>query len=225
MNPIQWLFFLGTVVVSLGFTLYGQWVLWKYAMPDYKTVVTGCEVARYVLDQRGFLHISVTPMELSQEDPSPEGFFLEPRIYEGRDFLSILKAAHQAFLKSQFSNMIFWVRLKRRMTVIIQVAVLTGWLLLLCGVLFRFLNFMVDIGLGCFTVVMVLAIFDLPFELEVEEKTSGFLRQFEHFQRNEFMHLKKLNQALAFWGLSNIVRAPWNVGRSFFRKGEKGDVF
>ena len=88
MNPIHWLFFIGTVVVSLGFALYGQWVLWKYAAPSYRTEVTGCEIARFVLDQAGLLHIAVTPMESSEEYLSMEGFFLEPKVYEGHDFLS-----------------------------------------------------------------------------------------------------------------------------------------
>ncbi len=221
MNPIHWLLFIGTVGLSLAFTLYGQWVFWKYALPGHPTAVTGCEVARYILDQRGFLHISVTPMEPSEEYASQEGLSLEPKIYEGQDFLSILQAARQAYLKSQFSNMTFWVRLKKKMTLVVQVAVLTGWVFLLSGIFFRPLNFLVPIGLSCFTVVMILAIFDLPFEMEVEEKTSAFLRACEHFQRNEFMHLKKLNQAIAFWGLSNILRVPWNVCCSFFKKGKR----
>lgn len=225
MNPIHWLFFFGTIVVSLGFTLYGQWVFWKYSMPDYRTSVTGCEIARYVLDHRGFFHISVTPLEPPDDSSSPEGFSLDPKIYEGQDFLSILRAARQAFLKSQFSNMTFWIRLKKRMTFLVGITSLAGWLLILPGIFFRPLGFLTSMGLGCFAVVMILAILDLPFELEVEEKTSGFLKHYEHFQPNEFMCLKKLNQAIAFWGLSNIMRAPWAVGVYLFRKGDKAYEF
>src|SRR5664279_3253587 len=99
MNPVHWLFFIGTVVVSLVFLIHGQWVLWKYRAPSYRTVVTGCEVARFVLDQAGFVQVPVTPIEPSEEYPSTEALFLEPKFYEGRDFLSVLGAARQAFLK------------------------------------------------------------------------------------------------------------------------------
>ncbi|HNX69136.1 MAG TPA: zinc metallopeptidase [Candidatus Omnitrophota bacterium] len=225
MNLIQCFFFIGTAVVSLCFALYLRWVFLKYTLPSHRTAVTGCEVARYVLDQRGFLHVSVTPLEPSGEYPSMEGFFLDPKIYEGRDFLALIQAARLAFLKSQFSNMTFWVRLKNRMALVVRIAVFSGWALFLLGVFFRPLNFFINMGLGCFTVVMVLAVFDLPFELEVEERTSEFLRGSGHFQQNEYVHIKKLNQAIAFQGLASIVRVPFGACCNFFRKKETADGF
>lgn len=210
MNPIHWLFFIGTVVVSLGFALFGQWVLWKYKAPSYRTAVTGCEVARFILDQAGLLQMAVTPIEPSGDSPSMEGLFLEPKVYEGRDFLSLIQASRQAFLKCQLSNMTFWVRLKKRMSFVIRFTALAGWILLIAGYFVSPLYFLVNLGLGCFLVVMALVIFDLPFELEIEEKTSKLLKNSGHFQPNEMIHLKKLNQAIAFWGLASVVRAPFN---------------
>lgn len=211
MNPVHWLFFIGTVVVSLGFALHGQWVFWKYKAPSYRTTVTGCEIARFVLDRAGLVQVSVTPVESSGEYPSStEGLFLEPKVYEGRDFFSILRAARQAYLKSQLSNMIFWSRLKKRMVFVLRVTTLAGWVLLISGNLFPALRFLVNLGLGCFTVVMALVVFDLPFELEVEEKTSRLLKHSGHFQPNEMVHLKKLSQAVALMGLAVIFRAPFN---------------
>ena len=223
MNLVHWLFFIGTVVVSLGFALHGQWVLWKYKTSSYRTTVTGCEIARFVLDQAGFIQVAVTPIEPSEEYPSNEGLFLEPKVYEGRDFLSILQAARQAFLKSQLSNMTFWVRLKKRIAFVIRFMVLAGWGLLILGNFFPALLFLVNLGLGCFTVVMFLVIFDLPFELEVEEKTSRLLSQSGHFQLNEMVHLKKLNQAIAFWGLAAVIRAPFD--KCLCLIGKKGAAY
>jgi Zn-dependent membrane protease YugP len=223
MNPVHWLFFIGTVIVSLCFSLYGQWVLWKYKAPSYRTGVTGCEMARFVLDQAGFIQVAVTPNELSGEDPAHEGLFLEPKVYEGHDFLSLLYAARQAFLKSQLSNMTFWVRLKARMAFVIHFTVLSGWILLISGYFFPGLRFLVNLGLGCFSVVMALVIFDLPFELEVEEKTSKLLKRSGHFLPNEMVHLKKLGQAIAFLGLTVIVLAPFN--KCLCLAGKRGSVY
>jgi Zn-dependent membrane protease YugP len=220
MNPGHWLFFIGTVVVSLGFALHGGWVFWKYKKPSYRTTVTGCEIARFVLDKAGFVQVPVTPVEPSEEYPSTEGLFLEPKIYEGRDFLSILRAARQAFLKSQLSNMTFWVRLKKRMTFVIRFTVLTGWILLVLGNFSPGFRFLLNLGLGCFVVVMSLVIFDLPFELEVEEKTSKLLGHSGYFQPNEMAHLKKLSRAAALSGLAAIVRAPFD--KCLCLAGKKG---
>ena len=220
MNPVHWLFFIGTVVVSLGFALHGQWVLWKYKAPFYRTAVTGCEIARFVLDKAGLFQVPVTPIESFEENLSAEGLFLEPMVYEGRDFLSVLQAARQAFLKGQLSNMTFWVRLKKRMVFVIRFLVLAGWALLILGCFVPGLRLLVNLGLGCFSVVMALVIFDLPFELEVEEKTSKLLKQSGHFLPNEVVHLKKLSQAIAFWGLAAVVRAPFNKCLSLL--GKKG---
>jgi len=220
MNPVHWLFFIGTVVVSLVFAIYVQWVLWKYKAPSYSTAVTGCEIARFVLDQAGFVQVPVTPVEPSEEYPSIDGLFLEPKIYEGRDFLSILQAARQAFLKSQLSNMTFWVRLKKRMAFVIRFMVLAGWVLLICGNFSPLLRFLVNLGLGCFAVVMALVVFDVPFELDVEEKTSKLLKLSGHFQPNERAHLKKLGRATALLGLSAIVCAPFD--KCLCLMGKKG---
>lgn len=209
MSLVHWFFFIGTVIVSLVFAIYVQWVLWKYKAPSYRTAVTGCEMARFVLDKAGFFQVPVTPLEPSKEYPSSEGLSLEFGIYEGRDFLSVLQAARQAFLKSQLSNMTFWVRLKERMAFVIRFTVLIGWILLALGYFLPLLKFLINLGLGCFTVVMVLVIFDLPFELEVEEKTSKLLQHSGHFQPNEMLHLKKLSQAIALWGPAAIVCAPF----------------
>jgi hypothetical protein len=223
MNPVHWLFFIGTVVVSLGFALYGQWVLWKYTAASYRTAVTGCEMARFVLDQAGLTQVAVTPVRPSEDYPSMEGLFLEPAVYEGHDFLSVLHAARQAFLKSQLSNLTFWVRLKKRMAFVVRVMVLTGWTLMILGCFVPGLRFLVNLGLGCFSVVMTLLIFDLPFELEVEEKISKLLKSSGHFHPNEMVHFKKLNQAAAFWGLGAVVRAPFN--KCLCLLGKKGNVY
>ncbi len=223
MNPVHWIFFIGTVAVSLVFAFYGQWVLWKYKVPSYRTTVTGCEIARFVLDQAGFIQVAVTPSEPSEEYPSPESLFLEPKIYEGRDFLSILLAARQAFLKSQLSNMTFWVRLKKRMEFVIRFTVLSGWILLCLGAFVPGLRFLVNLGLGCFIGALALVILDLPFEIEVEEKTSRLLGESGHFQPNEKVHLKKLGRAIALWGLAAVVRAPFN--KCLWLMGKKGRVY
>ncbi|MFH0985752.1 MAG: zinc metallopeptidase [Candidatus Omnitrophota bacterium] len=222
MNPVHWFFFIGTVIVSLGFALHGQWVFWKYKARSYRATVTGCEIARFVLDKAGLVQVSVTPVESPGAYPSSsEGLFLELQVYEGRDFVSILRAARQAYLQSQLSNMVFWVRLKRRMAFVLRFSVLAGWVLLIAGNLFPVLRFLVNLGLGCFTVVMALVVFDLPFEMEVEEKTSKLLKLSGYFQQNEMIHLKKLSQAIALMGLAVIFRAPFNKCLYFLeRKGE-----
>ncbi len=186
MNPVQWFFFNISAVVSLAFTLYRQWVLWRYVKPSYQTIVTGCEVARYVLDQAGLVHISVSPMDPGETDLSMEGLFLTPRIYEGRDFMSITQAARQAFLKSQLANLTFWIRLKKRLAFIMGFTVLSGWLFLIAGSFVPVLEFLINLGLGCFMVVMCFALFDLPSEFRIQEKVNALLRRSGHFQQNEF---------------------------------------
>ena len=218
MNLIHWVFFIGTAGVSLCFTLYGQWVFLKYAQPQYRSAVTGCEIARFVLDQAGLLQVGVTPLESSEEYPSSEGLFVEPQVYEGHDFLSILHAARLAFLKGQLSNMTFWVHLKRRVAFVARFTVFTGWILFLLGSFVPGTQFLINVGLGCFVTVMLMVVFDLPSEQEIKEKTLGLLQRSGSFQLNELMYLKKLNQAIALWGLSTLIRAPFDHCRCFFQK-------
>lgn len=216
MRLIHWIFFTATAGVSLGFALYGRWVFWKYAQPRYRGAVTGCEIARFVLDQAGLPQIGVTPLPPSEEYPSSEGLFVEPWVYDGSDFLSILRAARQAFLKGQLSNMTFWVRLKRRVAFVVRFTVVSGWVLLLCGKFVPGLQFLIEIGLGCFVTVMLMMVFDLPIELEIKERTTALLQKSGYFQPNELMCLKKLNQAVALRGLAALIWVPWVQGIGFW---------
>lgn len=218
MSLIQWFLFIGTVGLSLCFTLHGQWIFWKYVQPHYRNAVTGCEIARFILDQAGLSQIGVTPLALAEEYPPSDGLFVEPQVYEGRDFLSILRAARQAFLKGQLSNMTFWIRLKQRTAFVVRFTVFSGWVLFLLGNFVAGARFLIDLGLGCFVAVMLLAAFDLPFELEIKEKMTALLQSSGAFQLNELMYLKKLNQAMAFWGLSSVIRGPFDQCRCLWER-------
>lgn len=223
MNLIQWLFFAGTVLVSIGFTLYERWVFWRYAKPSYRTVITGCEIARYILDQAGLVHISISPVDPEGMPLSMDDLFLSPKVYEGRDFLSIIQAARQAFLKSQLSNLTFWIRLKKRLAFVLGFTVMTGWIFLILGIFVPFFHFLIHFGLGCFVVVMSIAVLDLPFELEIKDRISILLKRSGHFQQNEYQCLKKINQARAMEGLSAIMLAPFNQFRYLLSRTGKND--
>jgi Zn-dependent membrane protease YugP len=106
---------------------------------------------------------------------------------------------------------------------VIRFTVLAGWVVLFLGCFVPGLRFLVNLGLGCFSVVMAMVIFDLPFEIEVEEKTLKLLRHSGYFQMNEMLHLKKLNRAIALWGMASLVRAPFNKCLCLF--GKKGMAY
>ncbi|MBU9889891.1 MAG: zinc metallopeptidase [Candidatus Omnitrophica bacterium] len=208
MGLIHGVFFVGTVGVSFGFALYSGWIFWKYGRSRFPGSVTGCEIARYVLDQAGLPQIGVAPLPSSGEYPASEGLFIEPWAYQGTDPLSVLRAARQAFLKGQLSNMTFWVRLKRRVAFVVKLAVFCGWALLLSGQFVPGLSFLTDMGLGCFATVMLLVLFDLPVELEIKDRTVALLQKSGHFQPLERVRLRKLARAVAFKGLAALVNVP-----------------
>lgn len=214
MNLIHWLFLAVTIGVSLLVTLYEFWVKWKYALPQNPTALTGCETARAVLDSMGMIHVSVTPVDpphSPEEYLSSEGLFLEKRLYDGRGILALVHAARQAFLKGQLSNITFWIQLKKRMAFTARLAVTVGWLFLLAGIFFPGLTFFWNLGFGAFAVVMAFAVFDLPFELEVEERTSRILTETGGLEPHELRSFKKVNLAVSFSGLTCLIRAPFSA--------------
>jgi Zn-dependent membrane protease YugP len=211
MSAIHWIFLLVTVGVSLLFTLYHRWVMGKYAVQRHPTPLTGCEAARMILDAMGVIHVSVTPVEpphSPEEYLASEGLFLEKGICDGRDVLSLVRAARQSFLKGQLSNTIFWVHLKKKMALAVRIGVTLGWIFFLAGILSRGNPFFLDTAFGAFGVVMALVLLDLPFELEIEEKTSRILKVAGGLAEYEFTSFKKVNQAVSFAGLTCLFRAP-----------------
>ena len=78
--------------------------------------------------------------------------------------------------------------------------------------------FFANFGLGAFGVVMLIAIFDLPFELEVGEKTSKIVREIEGLAPYEFTNFKKMNQAVSFTGMSYLIQVPVQMCARFLKR-------
>ncbi len=224
MSPVHWLIFIFTFLPSLGVAFYGRWVLMKYALPSYRTGVTGCEIARFILDHAGLIQISINPLEkdsLTGGSAEVNALEMDRGTYEGKDFLSILEAARQAFLKIHLANVTFWAHIKKRSGFMIRMAVIAGWALIALGAVVPGAGFLATLGLGIFIGALVVGIFELPFELQMEEETSQLLKRSGYFQPNELIHLKKLNMAASFWGLACIIRAPFDPRAYFFQKNGK----
>jgi len=224
-NPLQGLLFLLTVGISFIVVLYGAWVKVKYCRPGFLTAITGSEVARMVLDKMGMFHVSVTPVECSDEAVSSsasEGLFISRKIYDGRDIPSLVRAARGAFLKGQLSNLIFWTHLKKKVTFAAQVTVVLGWICFLAGMLIRNAGFLVTPGLGAFAVVLLLSFYDLSFELDAEDRTSRLMKEARCLEPHEWMCFQRLNRAAALEGLACLVLMPWNLVSGVLRRNCHG---
>lgn len=214
MNLLQGLLFILTAGISFSVVLYGVWVKVRYCRPGFLTATTGSEVARMVLDKMGMFHVSVTPVGCSDKAEWPsasEGLFISRTIYDGRDIPSLVCAARGAFLKGQLSNPIFWVYFKKKIMFAAQVTVVLGWICFLAGMLIRSSGFLVTLGLGAFAVVLLLSFYDLSFELEAEERTSGFMKEAHCLEPHEWMCFQRMNRAASLKGLACLVLMPWNL--------------
>ena len=225
MNPVHWLFFIATVGLSAAVAFYGIWVRGRYSMPGVASSLTGCDAARLVLDRMGMAHVSITPVGggknpdgLSESD----GFFLPRRIYDGRDLVSLVRAARLAFVKGQLSNSVFWEHLKRKMVFAARVTVFLGWICFLSGVFIRGLGFLMPLGLGAFSVVVLFSFLDLSFELEMEERTSKMFKDADCFEPHELVCFRKLNLAMSLERIACLVRLPSDSVSGLFVRSRHG---
>ena len=178
MYGIEWIIFF----VSIGITLMAQGyissVYKKTIRMPHKNGLTGEEVARKILDHNDLKNVKIVEVggELSDHyDPRDKTVHLSADIFHGKSIASASVAAHECGHAIQDKNGYFFLRVRRALVPVVNLASKLGYVSILIGVFFGALN-LIWIGIILEFVILFFQIITLPVEFDASGRA---LKQLE----------------------------------------------
>ncbi len=216
------LFFIWTLFV--GFSLLA-WLYLKVFFEKEKghlsrRRITGCELARQVLDRNHQHQTSVRPIFSARNAHFGLDFnqlLLSEKAYYGTGLKDLAITLHETahlLVESKPSLLVeFWAKIVR----FLQMTLLLSWLLVIGGIFLPPFRWMVSLGQVLFVVLFFRALASLAKEWEVTELALTQLASLDGFGTDERVKMKKLLQAIRWVRLAELFGEPL----ALFRKRGK----
>lgn len=202
-----WLLALGTSCLVWG---YRELSLRQHGGSGHRQRLSGCELARQVLDQHDFKRVRVTAVPRRDQlrwGHRGEELFLSEKVYSGTTLKDLSLALHETvhFLEEPRGMMPSGVKLY--LTRISQGGVLISWLLVL-GSFFLGQGPIFTLGQAFFVLVFFFACASLPEEGRVMERARDILLRLEGFEVDERARMSRILGTFQGWPLAQILYPP-----------------
>lgn len=175
--------FLGYGLVILGaiITLVSQIILNsrynKFKVIKTNKGLTGCEVARKILDENGLSDIYVTEVNgmLSDHyDPTRKVVRLSKDVFHGDTIASVAVAAHECGHAIQHKEGYFFIKLRGALVPFVNFASKFGYIAIFIGFLFSWMD-LAWAGVGLLLAILIFQLVTLPTEFDASKRALKIL--------------------------------------------------
>jgi Zn-dependent membrane protease YugP len=208
---LLWFLSLG---ISLTFWLYLKIFLARYGRFQSRRKITGCELARQILDRAHFNRTAVNPKPLEARIPvglRADQLFLSEEVYHGTQLVGLATSLREGVRLLEGSKFAFpmglWVQARNYR----RRAILTSWILVLCGILLPGLTWMTCLGQFLFISAFLLSLATLIQEGEVTRRAVSSLTLLEGFETDERVRIKRLLKAIRWTPLAELFESPLSL--------------
>ena len=198
------------LIPAIAFTLYAQMKV-KGAYNRYSGIrcrrgMTGCQAARRILDANGLGHVQVgiTPGVMTDHyDPVNDVMNLSPDVYNGTSIAAVSIAAHESGHAIQDSKAYGMLRFRSALAPVTNFASSASWILILAGFVIIATgkittgNFVFDIGILLFAVVVLFHLVTLPVEFNASRRAMQTLESRYILSGEELTKARKVLTAAA----------------------------
>ena len=178
----------------------------RYKNNPTRRGITGCEVARYLLDMAGSPEIPVDFHSPGRQREMPiKHLLLDKKIYEGSMLFAAAEAARQSVLlirrgmNADYQTR-FWDFLGAPLPF--------AWIAFILSYTGRGLHFLRVFSGSVFLGIVVLAVFDLPAQWELSRQAFELLKSAGQFEVDELIKLKKILQGLRLNRVASLFDFP-----------------
>ncbi len=178
-----------------------------YRTKNAKRGLSGQEVARMILDKHGLKDVYVTEVKgfLSDHyDPSRKVVRLSTEVFHGTSIASCSVAAHEVGHAIQDKEGYFFIRLRGAIFPLVSFASKFGYLAILIGFLFNFLNLAWG-GIGLLLVILFFQLITLPVELDASKRALVQLKELEILEQEELTGGEKMLRAAAMTYVASLA--------------------
>lgn len=212
------------LVVSFFVFLMESWVLCRNGRYHSRLGLTGCEVARHILDACGATQVTV---DLLAAGGGPYGvglkqLYLEETVYRGKTLGDLACAAREAAMKVEGDAALVPLEVKKQIAALCRIFVLVAWGALVVGRLYAGLASVGSYALFTFVGVFLLSVFGLPMEFEASVRAYALLKDSRYFEIDELARLRRLLYMQRVASLGQFFRVPVEVGLGLMKGRDRG---
>lgn len=213
--------FLTVILVIIGgaIVLFAQSKI-NYSYSKYKKIacrkgISGCEVAKLILDKNGLTDIYVveTTGELSDHyDPKRKVVRLSKDIFHGTSIASISVAAHECGHAIQDKEDYKFMRIRSFLVPIVNLVSYLGYFASIFGIVIGVMGYL-KIGILVLFVTVLFQLVTLPVEFDASKRAKEELEKLMIVESDESNGVSKMLSAAAFTYVASLISSLLNLLR------------
>ena len=187
----------------------------KYKKVACKKGISGCEVARLILDTNGLtnVHVVETTGELSDHyDPKRQVVRLSKDIFHGTSIASVSVAAHECGHAIQDKENYKFMRIRSALVPVVNLVSYLGYFASIFGIVIGALGYL-KIGILVLFVTVLFQLVTLPVEFDASNRAKEQLEKLMLVQSDEAKGVSKMLSAAAFTYVASLVSSLLNLLR------------
>ncbi|MBQ6323491.1 MAG: zinc metallopeptidase [Bacilli bacterium] len=207
------------ILITLIITFGAQW----YINSMYKRTkkikadsrMTGCDVARKILDKNGLKNVKVLEVSgtlTDHYDPRNKTVSLSTDIYNTSTVAAVSVAAHECGHAIQDKNNYFFLRFRNSIVPVVNLSSKLGYIAIMIG-LFTSLTSFLWIGIFLEFVILLFQVVTLPVEFNASSRALKQLEELEIVSKREHRLCYKMLKAAALTYVAGVATAILQIFR------------
>lgn len=177
--------------------------------------LSGCEVARMILDQNGLdqVHVVETKGELTDHyDPSRKVIRLSHEIFHGDSIASISVAAHEVGHAIQHKEGYFWMNIRSALVPVVNFVTYAGYVVSIISLFFGSIGYL-KVAIFMLGASLVFQLVTLPVEFDASKRANVQLFQLGIVDASEQTSVRNMLTAAAMTYVASLVNSILNILR------------
>ncbi len=212
---IYYLILLVTLVVTIGSEIYLNSVYKNTKKIQSISKMTGCDVARKILDSNGLQNVKIKMVagELSDHyDPKNKTVNLSTDIYANSSIASISVAAHECGHAIQDKNGYFFLKFRRSIVPLVNLASKLGYIVIIISLITSITKLLL-VGIILESIILLFQLITLPVEFNASNRALKQIIDLKIVEANEHRECKKMLGAAALTYVASVASAILEVLR------------
>ena len=221
--------FYGILIISLIITLSAQaFVSMTYSKTSkIKNInnLTGCEVARQILDKNGLRNVQVveTPGSLSDHyDPRSKVVRLSTEVYHSPSIASVAVAAHECGHAIQDDTNYIFMNIRAAIVPVVNFASYAGYFAIMIGFFASAMN-LVWFGIIMECVILLFQLITLPVEFNASSRALKQIKELNFLDKKEYRKGKSMLTAAAMTYVASVATTLLEIFRLVLMANRRND--
>ncbi len=183
-----------TLIITLGAQWYINHCYKKTSRINNEKNITGAEVARQILNNNDLQNVKIQEIQgnlTDHYDPRDKTVSLSTDIYNGTSIASVSVAAHECGHAIQDKTGYTFLKIRRSMVPLVNIASYAGYFSILIGAIFSMLN-LIWIGIILEAVILLFQLITLPVEFNASKRALLQIEELGILEHNERKYSKKM---------------------------------